>query len=104
MLVGQKRQQAKHRNDVELDLFGPVRQSLRQRMDRQENDAEKHDHGDHEYHRDIVEHVGLTWRSDEERQMVCRYWIGCCAQGRLPGVSSRATMARLKCARSDGSV
>src|SRR4029077_21097670 len=86
MFIGKKRQQAEHRDNIELNLLGLVRQSLRQRMDGEKNHAEKHDHGDHEYHRDIVEHVGLAGRGDEERQMVGRYRIGCCAQGLLPGV------------------
>jgi hypothetical protein len=75
MFVGKQSQQAEDRNDIQLDFLCPVRDPLGQRMDRQEDDAGKHNHGDDEYQRDVVERVGLARRRDEKRQVFCRDWI-----------------------------
>ena len=76
MLMQKEGKQAKYRDQVQLNFFRLVRHSFRQRMDRQEHDTGKHDGPYDDHHRDVVEHVGVTRRSDKERQMFCRYWIG----------------------------
>jgi hypothetical protein len=59
-LKRKKGQETEQCDNVELKFPLLVRNGHRERMNRQDNDAEKHDHGNDEDQRDIVEHVGFA--------------------------------------------
>ena len=43
-------------------------------------------HADHKHQRNVVEHVGLARRRDEERQMVVAIGLGDAVKNGLPGI------------------
>ena len=68
--MGEERQEAKHGDDLELQLVTLVRQALRQRVQLQEEVAEyQHDDDQHD-RRDDQKDIGLAWRGDERREMM----------------------------------
>ena len=70
MDVGEERQEAKHGDDLELQLVPLVRQALRKRMQLQEEVAEYEQYDDQYDRRNNQEDVGLAGRSDERREVM----------------------------------
>src|SRR5215204_2890284 len=70
MNVGEERQEAKHGDDLELQLVPLVRQALRQRVQLQEKVSEDQDDDDQHDRRDNQKDIGLAWRGDERREMM----------------------------------
>ena len=70
MDVGEERQEAKHGDDLELQLVPLVRQALRKRMQLQEEVAEYEQYDDQYDRRNNQKDIGLAGRSNERREVM----------------------------------
>ena len=70
--MGEEREQGQHAHELHLNLARPVRHVLGERVEAEvEEPHREHDDDEEDDHR-VEQAVGLSWRRDEERQMVGR--------------------------------
>ena len=93
MHVGEQRQQPEDRNDFELQLL--VSETLGQRMQSEEDDADAEHGCDHDERRDHRQDVGLAGRGDEPRQVVRGRWVLRCRHVKIPPRQARDRLVDL---------